>query len=212
MNKSMRIKLVFILMSCGMISLFPLQWSFAQGSKYLSVIELKPYDKKYPIMPVKLSKLSRKIIPYEVELGETTENQLIVLHPRPNVLNEFKIEERFETSLTVMGEGPHLDLLNWKHYYSTWRELKKVGKNRFLTPTISEAEASKFPKVSAKEIQNAILKYGDKWWLEHARKVKSPHDSPCGVGISKIWYRILVKNGDQWVVINTIAVDVPMGC
>ena len=33
-------------------------------------------------------------------------------------LKNLKVEERIETSITVMNEGPHCDLTHWKHYNS----------------------------------------------------------------------------------------------
>ena len=118
----------------------------------------------------------------------------------------------FETSLTVSKEGPHLDLVNWKHYDSKWRELKKSGKNRFLTDSIGKAESSKFPGVSVMEIREAVLKAGGKEWADDVRKAQSPHDDPCSVGVSKIRFRILVKESGQWKLINTLEFSVPMGC
>ena len=34
--------------------------------------------------------------------------------------SKFRIFERYRTSMTVMGEGPHLDLVDWRHFDSEW--------------------------------------------------------------------------------------------
>jgi len=37
---------------------------------------------------------------------------------------EIKLYQSFENSITIINEGPHCDLVKWKHYNSEWKELK----------------------------------------------------------------------------------------
>lgn len=47
------------------------------------------------------------------ELGESIEGQILKVDNL--TLDELKIEQRYETSISIQNEGPHCDLTNWKH-------------------------------------------------------------------------------------------------
>ena len=181
-------------------------------TKNLAAIEIARYDSESEIKETKLEHLTAREITRELGLGENIENQVIALHPFPNDLREFKVEQQFETSMTIMDEGPHYDLTDWKHYISDWQEIQKLAENRFLTSKIDEADSIKFPKVTSKEIYRAVSKNGDEKWVEHARLCKSPNDYPCGVSVSKISFRIMAKENGVWGVIHRINFIIPMGC
>lgn len=196
----------------------------------LKAIEIISHNKEYPVTARRLEDLSTNPTSVNLDLGESIENQLIILHTYPGESREFKIEQRFETSLTVMDEGPHIDLLDWKHYTSRWEEIKMIGKNEFLTSQIGESESSKFPHVTGEEISTAVKEaerklYADYYeaaqssgepvdekWSKLARTCKSPQDYPCAVSVNKISFQIKVKDGDQWKIIKRVEFNIPMGC
>jgi hypothetical protein len=179
---------------------------------HLSAIEIKNFDPSVPITPREYKFLAKGVITDELDLGEDIENQLIILHLTPGATRELRVEQRFETSITIMDEGPHLDLIDWKHYYSPWREIKRLGENRFLTLKTDESESGRFPKVTAAEIKQAILKAGGKEWAKLVRRIKGPNDYPSGVGVSKISFRIAVKENERWQAVMLLHFKIPMGC
>lgn len=178
---------------------------------YLSAIEIARHDDTYPIAQRTFKNLSEHPIYVDLDLGESIENQIILLRGASPDL-EFKIEQQFETSLTVMDEGPHLDLTDWKHYRSEWREIKKLDDNKFLALKLSEADSSRFPKVSMREIYREVSRRGDDKWAKLARSAKTVNDYPLGVGVSKISLRIKVREDKQWRVIKRLEFIIPMGC
>lgn len=197
---------------------------------YLKAIEIAQHNKEYPITARRLEDLSADPVAIDLDLGEGIEDQLIILRAYEGESREFKIEQQFETSMTVSGEGPHLDLLDWKHYTSEWEEIKMIERNVFLTSKISESESQKFPKVTWKELYNAVMKadrklYADYYesagteddpadskWLKLVRQCKSPQDNPCAVSVSKIRFRIKAKEGERWKIIKRLEFNLPMGC
>jgi hypothetical protein len=184
----------------------------AHKPKDLAAIEILRYDPELPITETKIENLAAKETDIELDLGESIENQIIALNTYPNDLREFKVEQQFETSMTVMDEGPHMDMVDWKHFTSDWREIQRMEGNRFLTSQISEADNLRFPKVTSKEIYQAVLKGGDRKWAEHARSCKNANDYPCGVTTSRISLRIMAKEDGRWNVIHRINFKIPMGC
>lgn len=178
---------------------------------YLSAIEIARHDGTYPIARRTFSNLSEHPIYVDLDLGESIENQTILLREASPDL-EFKIEQQFETSLMVMDEGPHLDLTDWKHYRSEWREIRKLDDHKFLTLKLSEADSSKFPKVSMQEVYREVARRGDGKWARLARSARTVNDYPLGVGVNKISLRIKVREDNEWRVIKRLEFIIPMGC
>ena len=149
----------------------------------------------------------------DLDLGESIENQLILLHPLPYQMQEYMIEQQFETSMAIGDEGPHYDMTHWKHYTSPWREIRSVARNRFLTSRLSESDNIRFPKVTSAQIVEAFRKDGaDKRWLNLARTCSGPNSGPCYISVSRISLRISVKENDRWQPVHTLDFTIPMGC
>jgi hypothetical protein len=181
-------------------------------SKYLKAIEIRQGDEDHPIQEMIFENTATKVINIDLDLGDNIENQKIVLRPHDGETREFKIEQQFETSFQVHNEGPHIDLKDWKHYRSNWEEIRAVEKNVFLTPKLREADHTKFPQVTRTEIYNAVFNAGGREWAQKTRRCQTLTDSYCNVGVSRISYRIMVKESGQWKVINQLNFDIPMGC
>ena len=199
------------------IFLLPVSAASAQRATYLRAIEVfidgvSEEGQAGAGTPKRFTNLTPGRIVVDLELGESIEGQEIVLRPRPGSSAEFMVEQRVETSLTVMAEGPHLDLRDWKHYYSPWRRLASAGDNRFRIHPVSEVESAKFPEVSPAEIRAAVRRAGGVEWAKMVRDIKGPRDYPSGVSVSKISLRVSVREGGKWRVINTLDFIVPMGC
>ena len=157
----------------------------------------------------------RRVTNIYLELGENIENELLVL--RSAVKQTFKIEMQHETSMAIGDEGPHIDLVDWKHYTSPWRTIKPgvggVDDNKYLVPQIPEAEFTRFPSVTTKEIVAALRKTGaEKRWLNLARTCTGPNRGPCYVSTSRISIRISVKQNTGWKIAHTLNFSIPMGC
>lgn len=145
----------------------------------------------------------------DIELGETLEGSTIkVLNSQ---LWNINIEMRFETSITIMNEGPHCDLVNWKHYTSDWSELSNEGTDTFKAASYSTQDWERFPEVPVKEILEAV-KQQCPGWEEHARTIKSPNDYPSAVGVSRYFLRISGTDKTGKLITRILTFNVPMGC
>ena len=183
-----------------------------KSSNYLSAIEVVSSNEEIPIAPREYEDLSKGVIHDDLDLTEDIDDQRIILHPISGTTTQFRIEERFETSVSIQAEGPHLDLTNWKHYYSPWKELRRVGDNSFLTLRIPTSQFTRFPRVTAAEIKKEVLRVGGKRWAALVRNIKGPNDYPSMVSINKVSFRVLVKEGERWRPVVFLHFDMPMGC
>jgi hypothetical protein len=143
------------------------------------------------------------------DIGETIlGGQIEVLK---NHLSELKIEQCFETSISIYNEGPHCDLINWKHYYSPWTKLKptKTNNYRCLNPSIKERET--FVNVSVQELKNKVKESCGEHWFDLIKDIKSTKSNFVSIGIS----RVLIKVSGQLngkTITKIIVIEEAMGC
>lgn len=128
-------------------------------------------------------------------------------------IQKIEIFQNYETSLTVMNEGPHMDLTDWKHYVSDWEELV-IADGGFQTAEYTDADFEVFLDVTTDEIVQAIKDLypnaGD--WVEIAERCQGPQGYPCGVSISRITVKLVLTYTSEITVERFIVFEVPMGC
>ncbi|MDR2972474.1 MAG: hypothetical protein LBU83_11190, partial [Bacteroidales bacterium] len=131
-----------------------------------------------------LDKIQKDTVYLDIELGETIEGQLLFIET--SELTNIKVEQRYETSITIMDEGPHCDLTNWKHYYSEWEQLKRNKAGQFVCEEYTQTDREKFPAIDIEELKKKVKtqcsQYGERWF-ELVKNIKAPTEYPSGVGI-----------------------------
>lgn len=145
------------------------------------------------------------------ELGETIEGQLVDI--LTDQLTDLTVEQRYETSVTIMNEGPHCDLTDWKHYYSDWKLLKKNENGQFVCESYEESDWEKFPLIEIEELKEAVRNHCSDYWYYLVKNIKSPTEYPSGVLISRYFLRVTGKRKDNGQPISKlIIIETPMGC
>lgn len=129
------------------------------------------------------------------------------------------LELKIETSITLMNEGPHCDLIDWVHGYTDWQKLPRLEASednmdvryafeRSFDPSVKYP----FPVVDMELIRQATAALCEDYWLGIIESVESPYDYPSAVGISAFIYKISGHNMngeyDEW----TIRIPNEMGC
>jgi hypothetical protein len=145
------------------------------------------------------------------EVGEIIDGQLISLDS--DQLTGLSIEQRYETSVTIMDEGPHCDLTDWKHSYSDWKQLEKNGHGQFICNKYPPGETDIFPEVSIDELKQKVKEHCGDEWSKHVEKIQKVTEYPSGVGISRQYLKVTGKRKDnEQTVIKVIIIETPMGC
>jgi hypothetical protein len=152
----------------------------------------------------------------DLDLGEMIANKIVIV---PRTGHWLKAEQQYETSLTLMNEGPHVDLTGWKHFTSEWEKTGEPERNTFLSREI-DLERYEFPAVTTGEIVEAVAAEVKKWgdeaagseWVTLAKQCKSADQYPCAVSVSHVRIRISALVDGQWESALLIRMNVPMGC
>ncbi|AMM52959.1 hypothetical protein TH61_14240 [Rufibacter sp. DG15C] len=145
------------------------------------------------------------------DFTETLEGQTVII--ASNTLENIIIEQAFETSATIMDEGPHCDLLNWKHHKSPWDTLKANKQGYYIANKYTEADWERFPEVNLDELKAAVSKECGEEWVKHIKNVKSVKDYPSGVSLSHYLLRISGTHKTTGKSVSKLVrFEVPMGC
>ena len=159
----------------------------------------------------KLNETQKDTVYLYSELGETIEGQTISVSTEQ--LTSLTIEQRYETSVTIMGEGPHCDLIDWKHYDSEWRTLKSNKVGQFTCDSYSEKDLEKFPKIQISELKARVKEQCEKEFYDLISKIKSPTEYPSAVSVSRYFLRLTGQRKDNGQTVTKLIIfEVAMGC
>lgn len=146
-----------------------------------------------------------------LEIGETVEGKKVKINQ--SKYRKIEVFQRHENSITIMNEGPHCDMTEWKHYYSEWNKLDyNMQENTFVSDSYTQKDRERFIDVDINAFKKAAEKECGVQWAEHIKNVNSVGEYPSGVSISRIYYKILLTDDDGIVTEKIISFEIPMGC
>ncbi|MFT3667952.1 MAG: hypothetical protein QM795_05065 [Pseudoxanthomonas sp.] len=154
-----------------------------------------------------------------VELGDDLFGTTLQLQPATSG-ETYRVRVQYETSLALGAEGPHLDLIDWKHCTSAWQPAHAVDAVSFVLPTPTAEQHSCFPAYTRAELDAAVRAHGVKQgdptladgWLPNLDKGDAVGAVTPYVGISTVRVRVEVKRKGAWVAVTTVEFALPMGC
>lgn len=146
---------------------------------------------------------------FDIGLGYIIEGKIIKVIS--SKLSDVRISQSYETSVSIQNEGPHIDLNDWKHFKSEWKELVKDEEGNSKIIEYTAQDWVKFPEIDIEELKEAVYKIGGPEWRNLIEHIKSPTEYPSSVGINKIELKI---NGmmDNKKIKKIIVLNLPMGC
>lgn len=160
-------------------------------------------------------------VPGECELFSISiEDDGIVFHSK--TLNEVSISYRLETSISISAEGPHCDLIHWKHGATAWKKMELLSdfnlgelnftRFKFESDPYRLHDTLPFPVSDMNEIKSQVKKTCGSEWADHMSNCKTPYDYPCNVGISNFIFRVTFESDKTGETVSYLKIPVPMGC
>ncbi len=189
----------------------PQEGKIPKGTDLSIVVELAENPPSFDVRHIKLGKDRKTTI--DLDVGDNIDGQKVTLH-FPNSSASYRMLQRYRTSMTISVEGPHLDLVDWRHFDSPWTPLKSLGANRFRTLRSEQMDYSRFPKTTKAEIIKEVRRREKDWpeLIELVESCNGPGDGACIVTISSIYLRIQKQVDDRWIDVGMVEIAIPMGC
>lgn len=146
-----------------------------------------------------------------LDLGEYLDSASIEVHH--DGTHTVDIYQMYQNSITIMNEGPHCDLVNWKHYNSEWIAIKKYNDYDFIAESYTNGEWENFIDIDIRELQNAVLEHCGDEWAKHVADINAANEYPSSVGMNRILFKIeMTHPTSQIKTQQIIAFEIPMGC
>lgn len=147
-----------------------------------------------------------------LEMGENVQGKTLRIRHHSKY-KSIKVFQRHENSIFIQAEGPHCDLLDWKHFYSAWEPLKTKNKTGvFETKTYHTKAENKFIKVDMTEFKNAVKEHCGEEWYTLIKDEKKINKGVSTIGVSKIYFKVIFTTMFDEEIEKVIAFNIPMGC
>lgn len=159
--------------------------------------------------PLVIEALDTAII--AMDLNEEVESRLLNIE-YPD-FDSIAVFQKYETSFSISDEGPHCDLIDWKHYSSDWQLLPRIGLGQFLSFEYTEKEAVQFPSVDLEELRLEVASFCGERWANLIEDTDPRENLSDFVGISRIFFKFqLFETKSSQPQEKIIVFVVPMGC
>lgn len=147
----------------------------------------------------------------EVDLIGSPEGKYLKIYH--NKYKQVEVFQRYENSVTIMDEGPHCDLLDWKHYYSEWEKLSYLKqKNSYKILSYSQEDGETFIPIKINDLKKAVAKHCGERWSKLMKNVNDVNEYPSGVTRSKVFLKFVLTDENNKVTEKIIEFILPMGC
>jgi hypothetical protein len=125
-----------------------------------------------------------------------------------------RVRIQYQTSLALDGEGPHLDLVDWKHCTSPWQTIADPGDGRFQIPAPTPEQAECFPRFNQAELLAAVRRQegSSASWESIAKGVARAGEGASYVAPSLLRMKLERWDGARWVEVTHFDVSIAMGC
>ena len=150
------------------------------------------------------------VLIYKLKENENLDNKTIRVKHHQEFRN-IQIFQKHENSIAISDNNSHCDLINWKHYYSSWKPLKTISSNhRFESLPILEKQRSRFIEVDLEELKAEVNETCGASWGEVIKDVKSINDFPVRITLSKVFFRVVMTDIEGNKIEKIIIFEVPL--
>jgi len=155
---------------------------------------------------------SDDILSIPLDLGESIEGKSIRIKHHKE-FRSIKIFQKHENSIAITDDASHCDLIDWQHYYSSWKPLKALLNHRkFKAKKYSEIDSKKFIEINIEDLKTMVNETCGEAWSTAIKNVQSIKDYPVSITLSKIFLRIVMTDIGGYITEKIIIFEVPMGC
>jgi hypothetical protein len=193
-------------------------------SGYLTLKKLeKPFKVSYDEFTVTIEGISEKqrrrsevnldfdeVLFYKLNDDETLEGKTVSVKHHQE-FRTIEVFQKHENSIAISDDKSHCDIINWQHYYSSWKPLKTISSNKkFKALPISEQDASRFINVNMDEFKTVVNETCGETWSNTIKDVTSLNDYPAKIVVSKMYLRILMTDIDGYKTEKILIFEVPL--
>jgi hypothetical protein len=150
------------------------------------------------------------VLIYKLKDGESLEGKTVKVKHHQE-FRSIEVFQKHENSIAISDDNSHCDMINWQHYYSSWKPLKKVTNNhRFKVIPVTKKEANRFIEIDIEELKTVVNDECGESWSASIENIESLNDYPVSVKVSKQYLRVLMTDIDGFKTEKIIIFEVPI--
>ena len=155
---------------------------------------------------------SDDIVTFKLDDNETIEGKTIrVKHHQE--FRTIEVFQKHENSIAITDNASHCDVLDWKHYYSSWKPLKTLSSNKkFKSLKYSKKDEGKFVDIDIETLKNVVKENCGDSWSNTLTHIKSLNDYPTKTVISKVFLKVIMTDIDGYKTEKIIIFEMPKQC
>lgn len=155
---------------------------------------------------------SDDIISFKLDNEETIEGKTIrVKHHQE--FRTIEVFQKHENSIAITDNASHCDVLDWKHYYSSWKPLKTLSSNKkFKSLKYSKKDETRFVDIDIEALKDVVKENCGDSWSNTLTHIKSLNDYPTKTVISKVFLKVIMTDIDGYKTEKIIIFEMPKQC
>ena len=147
---------------------------------------------------------------YKLGDDDNLENKIIRVKHHQD-FRRIEVFQKHENSIVISDDKSHCDIINWQHYYSSWKPIKTISSNhKFKAHAISRKEASRFIDVDIEEFKTIVNDTCGETWSASINNITAINDYPTNVTLSKHFLKITMTDIDGNKIEKIIIFEVPL--
>jgi len=152
------------------------------------------------------------ILSFRIDSNESIQGKTIYVKHHQE-FRTIEVFQKHENSIAIIDKYSHCDVIDWEHYYSSWKPLKIVSSNhKFKTLAISKIESRNFIDINIEDLKLYVNELCGVSWSTSIKDVKSINDYPLSIKTSKVLIRIIMTNIDGIKTEKIIIFEIPTNC
>ena len=150
------------------------------------------------------------VLIYKLKENENLDNKIVRVKHHQEFRN-IQVFQKHENSIAISDNNSLCDLINWQHYYSSWKPLKTISSNyKFQSIPISEKEKSRFIDVNIQDLKAEVNETCGESWSAAIKNIQSVNEFPASITLSRVFLRIVMTDIEGNKIEKIIIFEVPL--
>ena len=155
---------------------------------------------------------SDDIVTFKLDADESIEGKMVrVKHHQE--FRTIEVFQKHENSIAITDNESHCDVLDWQHYYSSWKPVRTLSSNKkFKALKYSKKDEGKFVDIDIEALKDMVKDTCGESWGNTLMHLKSLNDYPTKTVISKVFLKVIMTDIDGYKTEKIIIFEMPKQC
>jgi len=160
-----------------------------------------------------IEKLENDTINFELDLGNDVRGLNIKVET--SKYDSIEVYQQYKNVISLMNDGKHCDLVNWKSHSSEWLAIKTIEANKHFQIDTFEYSVD-FVSFNLNDLKIEVKNScGEMWYdlIKEIKEIQNINEYPFGVATYKFYLKFILHNKQENIKKEKIiSFSLPLGC